>query len=177
MVHAIRAGRRHRKYVVVVYEEVLVALAHANVRFIVTGGVAVALHGFTRSVPDLDIVVDPAPQNLDAVMTCLARLGFWPTLPLPLSLVVVMRTVNTAGQEVDINRIYPVPFPELLARAAHVAVSGHDIAVISRADLIAVKQQRNRDYDQDDVRPRIELDDSHSGKRSHHAAGAAARIL
>lgn len=134
------------------YEHVLVALADANVRFVVTGGVAVALHGFTRSVPDLDIVVDPAPQNLDAVMTCLTRLGFWPTLPLPLSLVVVMRTMNTAGQEVDINRIYSVPFHELFERAAHVSISEHDIAVISRADLIAVKQQRNRDYDQDDVR-------------------------
>ena len=136
----------------VVYEQVLVALAEANVRFVVTGGVAVALHGFRRPVADLDIVVDPAPQNLDAVMTCLARLGFWPTLPLPLSGVVVMRTINMAGHEVDVNRVYEVAFHELFGRAAHVLISGYDVSVVSRADLIAVKQRRNRDYDRDDVR-------------------------
>ena len=130
----------------------LAALAGANVRFVVTGGVAVALHGFERSVPDLDIVVDPLPENLDAVMTSLARLGFLPTLPLPLSLVVVMRTIDAAGQEVDVNRIYSIPFRELAERAAHVSIGGHDIRIISRADLIEVKRRRDRDYDREDVR-------------------------
>lgn len=134
------------------YEDVLAALADARIRFVVTGGVAVALHGCERSVPDLDIVVDPAPPNLDAVMACLARLGFWPTLPLPLAMVSVMRTMTQDGREVDVNRAYSIPFATLLANAATVTVEGRAVAVVSRAELIAVKQKRGRDYDLDDVR-------------------------
>src|SRR5687768_14933772 len=114
------------------YEDVLVALADAGVRFVVTGGVAVALHGFDRPVPDLDIVVDPEPRNLDGVALCLAGMGFRATLPLPLSAVVVMRTLDGKGREVDINRIYTIPFQELAERASHVLVDLRDIAVISR---------------------------------------------
>jgi hypothetical protein len=142
----------HTRYAVFMYEHVLVALADASIRFVVTGGVAVALHGFERDVADLDIVVDPTQQNLDAVVTCLTRLGFWPTLPLPLSSVLVMRMLDSAGHEVDVNRVYAVPFHELLERAAHIPVYGRDIVVISRVDLIVVKQKRNREYDRDDVR-------------------------
>jgi predicted nucleotidyltransferase len=135
-----------------VYEDVLVALADAGARFVVTGGVAIALHGLARPVADLDVVVEPSPRNLDAVIACLARLGFWPTLPVPIHLVIVMRTMDATGREVDVNRIYPLPFDALLARAAHVSVEGRDIAVVSREDLIAIKRQRGRDYDLDDLR-------------------------
>jgi len=134
------------------YEDVLTALADAQVRFVVTGGVAVALHGHERRVPDLDIVVDPSPPNLDAVMACLGRLGFRSTLPLPLATLIVLRTLDTNGREVDINRIYAIAFDALLERAATVSIEGRAVAIISRNDLIAVKQQRGRDYDLEDVR-------------------------
>jgi predicted nucleotidyltransferase len=136
----------------VVYEDVLAALADAHVGFVVTGGVAVALHGLDRSVPDLDIVVDPEPANLENVAACLARLGFWPTLPLPLSSVIVMRTIDGAGREVDVNRIYIIPFSTLRERATAVLIQGREVLILSRDDLIAVKQKRGRDYDLDDVR-------------------------
>ena len=131
--------------------EVLAGLAAMDVRFVVTGGVAVVLHGCERAVPDLDIVVDPAPANLVLVMTCLARLGFWPTLPLPLSAVVVMRTVDAAGHEVDVNRLYAIPFEDLFQRSLPVALDGSTVRLISRSDLIAVKQRRQRDYDLTDL--------------------------
>lgn len=38
-------------------KELLLALAHANVRFIVCGGVAVVLHGVERMTLDLDVSV------------------------------------------------------------------------------------------------------------------------
>jgi hypothetical protein len=134
------------------YEDVLLALVDAEVRFVVTGGAAVALHGFSRPIADLDIVVDPAPRNLDAAMGCLVRLGFCATLPLPLMLVPVMRTMDADGREVDVNRLYPIAFDVLLARAVHVSQEGRQIAVVSTADLIAIKRQRGRDYDLADVR-------------------------
>jgi hypothetical protein len=134
------------------YEDVLLALVACNVNFVVTGGVAMQLHGMDRQVPDLDIVVDPALANLALVERCLAQLGFWPTVPLPLSTVVVMRTIDAEGREVDINRLYELPFVDLRTRAASVEVRGTTILVMSRDDLLAVKRRRGRDYDLDDVR-------------------------
>jgi hypothetical protein len=133
-------------------DHVLVALADAEVRFVVTGGVAVALHGCARPVADLDIVVEPSLANLNAVMTVMSRLGFWPTLPLPISVVVVMRMLDSTGREVDVNRLYPVDFAGLYERAARVPLEGRSIAIVSRQDLIAIKRQRGRDYDLADVR-------------------------
>ncbi len=131
--------------------DVLAALADAEVRFIVTGGVAVALHGCVRPVADLDIVVEPSLANLNAVTTLMTRLGFWPTLPLPLSAVIVMRMLDSSGREVDVNRLYPVDFAGLHERATHVSLDGRSIAIVSRQDLIAIKRQRGRDYDFADV--------------------------
>ena len=133
------------------YYDVLIALADSEIRFIVTGGVAVALHGFDRQVPDLDIVADPTVENLNSLMTCLFGLGFASTLPLPISTVVVLRTMDAAGREVDINRIYSIPFRELDKRAIRVSIHGRDISVIGRDDLIAVKEARGRHYDGLDV--------------------------
>lgn len=133
------------------YYDVLIALADAAIQFVVTGGVAVALHGFDRQVPDLDIVADPTVDNLNSLMTCLFDLGFVSTLPLPLSMVVVLRTMDAAGREVDINRIYSIPFHQLNERAIRVPIHGRNISVIGRNDLITVKESRGRDYDRVDV--------------------------
>jgi predicted nucleotidyltransferase len=134
------------------FEDVLTALTDAHVRFVVTGGVAVALHGCERPAADLDLVVDPSPDNLVAVMTGLARLGFQPTIPLPLALAIVLRTMDRQGREVDLNRVYTIPFEALLQRAAFVSIGGRKVAIVSCEDLIAAKQRRGRDYDLDDVR-------------------------
>ena len=134
-----------------IYDDVLRALAAARVRFVVTGGTAVALHGLPRRVRDLDVVADPAPANLDALLVCAASLGFTATLPLPLQFVVVMRLFDPDGRELDVNRLYPIAFAELAARAVHVQVGEAGIAIASKADLVAVKRARGRDYDLEDV--------------------------
>ena len=45
------------------YEKLLVSLAKADIRFIVVGGLAVALNGFVRTTEDVDILVDSAPDT------------------------------------------------------------------------------------------------------------------
>jgi predicted nucleotidyltransferase len=133
------------------YQDVLIALADSTIQFVVTGGVAVALHGLERKVQDLDIVANPAADNLNSLMACLSGLGFVSTLPLPISAVVVLRTIDITGREVDINRLYRVPFRDLEARAIEVSIHGRNISVIGRDDLIAVKEARGRHYDMLDI--------------------------
>src|SRR5882757_2156590 len=45
-------------------DELLLALRNADVEFVVIGGIAVGVHGYVRATKDLDIVPDPAPENL-----------------------------------------------------------------------------------------------------------------
>jgi hypothetical protein len=55
-------------------------LSEAQVDHIVISGVAVGLHGFLRATEDLDIVPDPASDNLDRLADFLERSGATVTL-------------------------------------------------------------------------------------------------
>lgn len=55
-------------------DELLLALTRAQVDFIVIGGVAVGVHGFIRATKDVDIVPNPAPQNLERLAQLLVEL-------------------------------------------------------------------------------------------------------
>jgi hypothetical protein len=55
-------------------EGLLTALEKAEIRFVVIGGFAVGAHGYPRATKDLDIVPDPAPENLRRLASLLAEL-------------------------------------------------------------------------------------------------------
>jgi hypothetical protein len=53
--------------------DLLRAFAAADVRFLIVGAYALALHGRPRATGDLDIWIDPTPQNARRVMRGLAE--------------------------------------------------------------------------------------------------------
>ncbi len=53
----------------------LEALAHAGVRYLVVGAHALAVHGVPRGTQDLDIWIDPSPENADRVWHALRIFG------------------------------------------------------------------------------------------------------
>lgn len=53
----------------------LSALLHADARFVVVGAHALAVHGVPRGTQDLDILVDPTPENAERVWRALAAFG------------------------------------------------------------------------------------------------------
>lgn len=57
------------------YEKLLENLARAEVRFIVAGGVAVALNGFVRTTDAVDILVERSATNIERLLAALANLG------------------------------------------------------------------------------------------------------
>ena len=57
------------------YEKLLESLARAEVKFIVVGGVAVALNGFVRTTDDVDILIERSPQNIQRLLATLASFG------------------------------------------------------------------------------------------------------
>jgi len=56
------------------FADLLKALAHAGVDFVVVGGVAAAAHGSPRATLDIDVVYSRADSNLDCLVTALAPL-------------------------------------------------------------------------------------------------------
>ena len=57
------------------YERLLESLARAEVKFIVVGGVAVALNGFVRTTDDVDILIERSPENIQRLLATLAAFG------------------------------------------------------------------------------------------------------
>ena len=55
--------------------DLLRAFADAEVRFLVVGAYALALHGRPRATGDLDVWVEATPQNAARVMRALATFG------------------------------------------------------------------------------------------------------
>jgi hypothetical protein len=57
------------------FVDLLRAFADADVRFMIVGAYALAVHGRPRATGDLDIWIDATPQNAPRVMQALAAFG------------------------------------------------------------------------------------------------------
>src|SRR3954466_2407357 len=73
------------------YADVFTRLERDGIRYVVTSGVAVVLHGHVRPVADLDVVIDPSPGEAEHALRALAGCGFVPSIPLPLTMLTVLR--------------------------------------------------------------------------------------
>ena len=58
------------------FREFIELLNAAEVRYLVVGGYAVAVHGYPRYTKDLDIWIECSPNNADKVMQALHQFGF-----------------------------------------------------------------------------------------------------
>jgi hypothetical protein len=57
------------------FVDLLRAFIGADVRFLIVGAYALALHGRPRATGDLDVWIDPTPENAARVMRALAAFG------------------------------------------------------------------------------------------------------
>jgi len=57
------------------YEKLLARLARADVKFIIVGGVAVALNGFVRTTEDVDILIEASADNVGRLLDELGDFG------------------------------------------------------------------------------------------------------
>lgn len=134
------------------YGDVFERLEAARVRYVVVGGMAVALHGHARPTRDLDIVVGRAREESRRATAALLSLGFVPTLPLPLELLTVLRFTDAARREVDIFARFRLTFAELWSDSERVTdASGHPVRVCSLEHLIRMKLLDGRPTDLLDV--------------------------
>lgn len=58
------------------FKEFIALLNAHNVRYLVVGGYAVALHGYPRYTKDLDVWIERSPENAMQLVEALAAFGF-----------------------------------------------------------------------------------------------------
>ena len=133
------------------YADVFTRLEREGVRYVVTSGVAVVLHGHVRPVADLDVVIDPSPAEAERALRALAGCGFVPSIPLPLTMLTVLRMFDHSGREVDVFFRYHVPFDQLWANSQRVRVGDCVTRIVSLEHLLLAKRINGRAHDLSDI--------------------------
>lgn len=133
----------------------LVALADANVRFVVCGGVACVLQGVARTTHDLDVRVALETPDLEALVRVARALDLRPRIPEPLEALldperrrvwveekhaVVYTLIAPRGAfSLDVFLNYPLSFDDLAADADSFEIDGRRVRVSSKRHLILAK--------------------------------------
>lgn len=157
-----------QQYGIGFYIPLLEALAHARVRFLVAGGVAVNLHGINRFTKDLDLVIHLDPENLRKAVGVFRQMGYKPMVPVPLEdiedpekrkvwmkeknmIVFQLRNTFHPLARVDIFIGRESMSEDLFRRRKMVGRPGDQIPLVSAEDLIHMKQGADRLIDRLDI--------------------------
>ncbi len=133
------------------YVDLFARFAQEKIRYVTVSGVAVILRGHVRPVADLDIVIDAVPAEAQRAMHTLMMAGFAPSIPLPLSVLTVLRMFDAAQREVDVFVRYPIPFEEMWASSENLPVGPTAARVVSLEHLLRAKRFNGRPHDLWDI--------------------------
>lgn len=148
--------------------QIFAALNHAEVDYVVVGGLAVVLHGYLRATADLDLAIGLSPSNARRGMQALDAVGLQPRLPVPMEdfadagkraewvahrnmLVFPLWDPNNPLRSVDVFIDEPIAFDVLLAQAVVKHLDAEPIRIASIEHLIEMKQRASRPRDLDDI--------------------------
>ena len=137
--------------------DALVALLDAKARFLVVGAHAMAVHGVPRGTQDLDLWVDPIPENVERVWRALttfgAPLGSLGISPVDLSRPGMVIQLGLPPNRIDLlTSLSGIPDFSAAwnARVEHL-VRGRLVPFLSRDHLIANKRAVGRPKDRIDL--------------------------
>jgi hypothetical protein len=125
-----------------------------KVPYAVVGGVAVNYYGYVRTTQDIDVLILPSRANAEKMLKVLKEFGFG---GVGFSGKLFERKGSAVHLGVEPNRIdiltslAGVQNSEILSNAKRIVYRKTSMMMISRADLIACKQQSSRLKDLADV--------------------------
>ena len=151
------------------YADLFQALADRDLRFVVVGGVAVNLHGYSRFTNDIDLVIDLEPQHALRFVRALLERGLQPLLPVNAEEfadpairdswvtdrnleVFSMHDPTNPLLVVDLFARPPIEFDLLWARAVRARIANAEIPIAAIEDLVRMKELAGRPKDEDDIR-------------------------
>lgn len=136
------------------YEKLLVSLARAQVRFIVVGGVAVALNGFLRTTEDVDILIEPSAENIQRLLANLASFGSGHARELSLVDFDEVEGAIRVVEDFPLD-IFTVmrghKYSDLVDQVRQTSIDGTPVGFLNAAGLILLKQDSTREKDQIDI--------------------------
>jgi hypothetical protein len=138
------------------FRDLLAAFLAADVRFLVVGAHAMAVHGVPRATGDLDVWIAPDPENADRAWLAVAHFGA------PLSSMGVTRAdfgrpdqvvqIGLPPRRIDIlTSISGVPFEDAWPDRATHEIEGLAVPFLGRAALIRNKRASGRTKDLADL--------------------------
>ena len=131
------------------------ASLHAHdVRYLVIGGVAAALHGVPRATFDLDILIDASPENARRLLDALSEAGLGTaSLTSPQEILASEITTFKDLVRIDVQTSTPgLTFDDAWQRRVTMDYHGQPFHVVCREDLIRSKLASGRPVDLEDVR-------------------------
>ena len=148
--------------------DLLKMLAESKVDFVLVGGLAVALRGYSRFTVDVDVVLAMDAENLRKFIAAAKQAGLSPSIPVPMEsltqpdlieqwhrekgmLAFSLRTADIVPLVLDVLVKPVVPYAELRQQATLLDVGELQIAVASIEHLIAMKTGTDRSKDQIDI--------------------------
>lgn len=117
------------------------ALEEAGVRYVLIGGFAVILHGGERTTKDIDLLVDPDPENVERIKQALSVLEDDAARDIDPGDLQRYRVVRVAD-EVMVDLLAAactVTWSEASGRALHVDLEGTPVIVADADTLIRTK--------------------------------------
>lgn len=156
------------------YKKVFSELQKSGVQYLVVGGVAVNLYGYSRFTGDIDILLTLGAANLSKMEKVMKKLGYVERLPVRLYELRNKKKVKEWLKEkgmtaytfisakkpqldIDILAGYSLDFKKFYKKRTVVQVWGIHLPVISFDDLIMMKKKASREKDLLDIKALIEL--------------------
>jgi predicted nucleotidyltransferase len=147
------------------YERLLAKLARAEVKFIIVGGVAVALNGFVRTTEDVDILIEASAENVTCLLDELRNFGEGHARELS--------PADFSDSEGAIRIIEDFPldvftvmrgkrYAKLVGSTKTTRIDDVEVRYLNAEALIALKSDSQRDQDRMDVSALRALKDKNS---------------
>jgi len=150
------------------YEKVFQIFAEVHLEYVVIGGIAVNLQGFSRATGDLDIIILLNDEELHKFIGAVQRMGFVPRLPVNLEDLAnskkrkewiqqknmkVFSVYNPAQvmEVIDVMIDVPVDIDRIFQRRVWMDFQNIRLPVASIPDLIALKKVAGRKRDIIDI--------------------------
>lgn len=150
------------------FERIFRELNAHGVNYVVIGGLAVNLHGYSRATADLDVVVSLRNAELSKFIAAVKKLGLVPRVPVALEdlldekkrsewmneknmLVFTVYHPQNPMESIDVMIDNAERFDDFLSRKVLMKVGDINIPVISIPDLIYLKEKAGRGRDVIDV--------------------------
>lgn len=132
------------------FADLLLALTQKKCRFVVIGAHAMAAWGYVRATGDLDVLIDPSPENAERVYAALTKFGapLRSVTPRDFATLGTVYQIGLPPLRIDIlNRIDGVETKLAYSRAKRTKVAGVSVRVLSLDHLVKNKLRTGRAKD------------------------------